>query len=90
VYSAFAGNLLMSVLFCAMLVRRRSLAGQSIWLALCKLIGTAAASAEFHTRAPDNQLLHVLFAACALFDLGYVALLVWQARASRVALFARL
>ncbi|MFI5937061.1 hypothetical protein [Actinoplanes sp. NPDC051494] len=41
-YSAFAQNLLMSVLFLSMLHRRRSASGQSNFIAVNKLLGTLA------------------------------------------------
>ena len=39
-YAAFGQNLMMSVLFVAMILRRDSLRGQSIYIALGKLLGT--------------------------------------------------
>jgi len=39
-YTAFGQNLMMSVLFLAMLLRRNSLRGQSIYVAVCKFLGT--------------------------------------------------
>ena len=39
-YAAFGQNLMMSILFVAMLLRRRSLRGQSMAIAISKLLGT--------------------------------------------------
>ena len=39
-YAAFGQNLMMSILFVAMLLRRDHLRGQSISIAVCKLLGT--------------------------------------------------
>jgi hypothetical protein len=39
-YTAFGQNLLMSTLFVAMLLRRGDVRGQSVYIALCKLLGT--------------------------------------------------
>lgn len=39
-YAAFGQNLMMSILFVAMLLRRDSLRGQSLSIALCKFLGT--------------------------------------------------
>ena len=43
-YVAFIQNLMMSLLFINMLNRRNSLAGQSAWIALFKMVGSAAAT----------------------------------------------
>ena len=39
-YAAFGQNLMMSILFVAMIIRRDSLRGQSIYIAICKFLGT--------------------------------------------------
>src|SRR5262245_10844788 len=79
-YAAFGQNLLMSVLFITMLYRRRSLRGQSIWIALCKLIGTALASLAFYLysdRFRGSVLLNFLYVSILVYDLIYVGL-VWR------------
>lgn len=90
VYAAFGQNLLMSVLFIAMLYHRRSLRGQSIWIALSKLVGTALASVAFSLHADIVErsiLLPLLFGAILVYDLIYVGMVaIWprtEARATR-------
>lgn len=46
-YSAFGMNLIMSVLYIEMALKRRSSAGQSLYVALCKLLGTVFADLAF-------------------------------------------
>lgn len=74
-YAAFGQNLMMSILFITMLYRRRSLRGQSISIAICKLIGTACASLAFFLYASISQqsvLLPFLYVAILGFDIIYV------------------
>lgn len=49
-YSAFGANLLMAVLFITMLYARRSLRGQSLSIALSKMLGTALYSLAYYLR----------------------------------------
>src|SRR5919205_4690336 len=79
VYSAFSQNLMMSILFIAMLYSRRSLRGQSVWIALLKMAGTALASLAFYFYNPDyggSILLPFLYVAILVYDGIYVALIV--------------
>jgi hypothetical protein len=83
-YSAFGQNLLMSVLFIAMLYRRKSLRGQSISIALSKMFGTALASSAFYLYSPVSEgsvLLPFLYVAILVYDLIYVAM-AWVQRAA--------
>ncbi len=71
VYSAFGQNLMMSILFIAMLRSRGSLRGQSVGIALLKLGGTALASFAFYFHNPDyagSVLLTFLYVATLIFD----------------------
>jgi len=79
-YAAFLQNLLMSVLFITMLVRRGSREGQSFLIAISKWLGTLAptilfgviGSGAFHG---PSFLVLVLGLLCSLFDLIYIYLL---------------
>jgi len=74
-YSAFGQNLLMSVLFLAMLRARGSPRGQSVMIALSKALGTGLASVAFYLYSPLSQgsvLLPFLYVAILAFDLMYV------------------
>ena len=75
VYSAFAQNLLMSALFIQMLWRRNSADGQSIYIALFKLTGTAIPSVYFYLLFPGAPLLVYLFICISLLDTIYFILL---------------
>jgi hypothetical protein len=81
-YSAFLQNLLMSVLFIAMLVRRGNREGQSLTIAVCKWIGTLAPTILFGVLGdggfPHGSFL-ILIAGifCSVFDLTYIRLL-WK------------
>ena len=81
-YSAFGQNLLMSVLFIAMLYARRSLRGQSVPIAISKMLGTALASLAFYLYSPLSEgsiLLPFLYVAILVFDLVYVGM-AWVRR----------
>jgi hypothetical protein len=79
-YAAFLQNLLMSVLFITMLVRRGSREGQSFVIAVNKWIGTLAPTILFGVigsgafRNPSFLIL-VLGLLCSVFDLVYIYLL---------------
>ena len=82
-YSAFGQNLMMSVLFCAMLYARGSLRGQSPWIALLKMLGTLLASVAFYFFDPGydgSTLLPLLFVAILIFDGVYLAMTVVYGR----------
>lgn len=78
-YAAFLQNLLMSVLFITMLVRRGSREGQSFVIAISKWIGTLAPTILFGVigsgafRGPSFLIL-VLGVLCSVFDLIYIYL----------------
>jgi hypothetical protein len=87
-YSAFGINLLMSVLFIAMLYHRRSLRGQSIPIAVCKLLGTALiSSACYFYVSPSvgyqSSILVFLYISTFVCDTIYVGLLVYMQQRER-------
>ncbi len=73
-YSAFAQNLMMSILFIAMLVRRGDVRGQSMYIALFKWIGTLAPTILV-TLATGSRLVLILGACIFLYDVVYVVML---------------
>jgi hypothetical protein len=80
-YSAFLQNLLMSVLFIAMLVKRWSREGQSLIIAVGKWLGTLAPTILFGIVGdggfPNGSFLIVMVGMlCAVFDLIYIGLLL--------------
>jgi hypothetical protein len=74
-YAAFGQNLMMSVLFVAMLLKRQEVKGQSIYIALFKMAGTLLPSILFFLRFPFSPLLNFLYVAIFVFDLIYAVLL---------------
>jgi hypothetical protein len=84
-YSAFLQNLLMSVLFIDMLVRRGSREGQSLTIAISKWIGTLAPTILFgilgHTGFPEGSVLITTAGGlCSVFDLIYIWMLARNQR----------
>ena len=74
-YAAFGQNLMMSILFVSMLINRKGIDGQSLYIALFKMIGTGLSSLAFYLYRPiaqDSILLQFLFIAIFVFDLIYV------------------
>jgi hypothetical protein len=92
VYAAFGQNLLMSVLFVFMFFKRgNSLRGQSIFIAIFKMVGTALTSLHFFLFEPASQnsfVLPFLFVSIFLFDLFYTVLIVKQYKKNHKSLFA--
>jgi hypothetical protein len=85
-YSAFGQNLMMSILFVAMLYSRGSLRGQSVSIAALKMGGTALASFAFYFFNPEYEgsiLLPFLFVAILVFDGLYLAATAVLARRER-------
>jgi hypothetical protein len=79
-YTAFGQNLLMSILFIRMLLDRKDLAAQSLYIGAAKMIGTFCASLIVFCYIP-NSALTVFFAwAILFFDLAYIALYIRKSR----------
>lgn len=74
-YSAFLQNLLMSIMFIEMYLKRKNMHGQSILLAIAKWIGTLAPTIIFGIMN-NNWVVLVCGIFCTVFDLIYIALLV--------------
>jgi len=90
-YTAWGGNLLMSALFVQLVLQRRSVAGQSVWIALSKLLGTLCFDVAQAVKTPSwplhgdlGPLMMVLYVGCAALDLLYLGLLVRQCRAEGI------
>lgn len=74
-YSAFLQNLLMSVLFISLYVKRGSMEGQSVLLAVAKWIGTLAPTILMGIMTFNGVVL-VCGIFCTMFDLIYIGLLL--------------
>jgi len=88
VYAAFLQNLLMSVLFIAMFVQRRSTEGQTLLIAVSKWIGTAAPTVLMGVLGIQDVLepnLLVLTTGSLIFiiDFVYVVILYHAKKAER-------
>lgn len=85
-YSAYIQNLIMSVMFIAMLEKRQSSKGQSMLLATAKWIGTLAplgiVSMNYGT-SDFQPLIIILGIFCSVFDLLYMYLLSRRIKAER-------
>jgi hypothetical protein len=90
-YTAYLGNLVMSALFIAMLLRRGSSRGQSMYIAIGKLVGTAAVTVECLRlgRDPQPQLIILLGAGIFVLDAAYAVMLYGQLVEERVDPWAR-
>jgi hypothetical protein len=91
-YSAYLGNLAMSALFVAMLLRRGSSRGQSMYIAVLKLLGTLVVTVEclrLH-RDPEPALLALLAAGTLALDLLYAGMLHRKLVEERISPWARL
>ena len=74
-YAAFLQNLLMSVLFIGMLVRRGSTEGQSLTIAVSKWLGTLAPTIAFGMLGRPKPFIIVVGLLCSAFDLIYIWML---------------
>ncbi len=74
-YAAFGQNLMMSILFVMMFFKRKDLSGQSVYIALFKMMGTILASILIFSIKPDSVLLNTLYIGILFFDVLYLILL---------------
>ena len=74
-YAAFGQNLMMSILFVVMLLRRGDVSGQSIYAAIFKMVGTIMPSLLFFGRDQSSLLMNTLYLSIFAFDGVYVWLL---------------
>ncbi|MFJ9817664.1 hypothetical protein ACIRU3_20815 [Streptomyces sp. NPDC101151] len=86
--TAFGSNLAMSAMFLAMLAARRGTRGQSVGIAVAKLLGTACASLSMLTDPDgepryDSALMYYLYIGCFLLDLAYAYAVFAVGRAER-------
>jgi hypothetical protein len=83
-YIAFQINLIMSMLFIHMLLSDRSAAGQSMYIAISKMIGTACASISIYLLQPSSILLAFLYVSIFVFDLVYSVLLYLKIKEQQI------
>lgn len=75
IFTAFQINLVMSMLFISMLLSRGHVRGQSMYIAIAKMIGTGCASILFYLISPASMLLIFLYLSIFLLDAVYLVLL---------------
>ncbi len=75
-YAAFGQNLMMSICFVLLLASRKTMEGQSIYVGIFKLIGTALPSFLFFTKYPQSVLLNTLYLSILVFDIMYVFMIL--------------
>jgi len=73
-YTAFAQNLMMSLLFISMLARRNNVDGQSMYIAIFKWLGTLAPTIQFFAQT-GSKLILIFGIGCFLYDVIYIGLL---------------
>jgi hypothetical protein len=73
-YTAFAQNLMMSVLFISMLVRRGNVDGQSIYIAIFKMLGTLAPTVQMSVQT-GSKLILIFGIGCFIYDVVYIGML---------------
>ncbi len=91
-YSALGQNFLMSILFMIMLFQRNSLMGQSIYIALVKMVGSALYGLSAYIFVPLAQksvVIQYLSLTILFFDLTYVVAIYYMARKTKIELWAR-
>lgn len=74
-YSAFAQNVLMSVMFVVMLRRRGSTEGQSMVIAVAKWLGTLAPAIQQGIVEEFNIYIILCGVLCSVWDILYIAML---------------
>jgi hypothetical protein len=88
-YASFIDNLMMSLLFINMLYNR-GVRGQSIYIAISKMIGTLAISVAYLVRYPSAPLQWHLSGSILFFDLLYTGLLYARLREEKINPWSRL
>ncbi|MDQ3848651.1 MAG: hypothetical protein M3261_06820 [Thermoproteota archaeon] len=91
-YTAFGQNLMMSILFVSMLLNRNSLRGQSIYIAIFKLLGTGISSLAFYLYQPISQgslLMPFLYISIFVCDIIYLSLIYQKYREHKLPIFGK-
>jgi hypothetical protein len=92
-FSAFLQNVLMSILFIGLLIRRTTTEGQSLLIAIAKCLGTLAATLGIYVKIspkgtfelPNWEVfLVILGILCFVFDVLYIVLLTRKKRQKTV------
>lgn len=73
-YTGFALNVIMSILFSFMIMRRQSVEGQSVYIAISKWLGSLAAYGFMLADGIQGPVVNLLYGVVFVFDLFYI----WQ------------
>lgn len=79
-YTGWGDQLLISASFIALLTRRRSSAGQSMYIGLSRMLGTVALIPVQHHVTPHSRLLAYIFVVSPILDAVYLVMLHRQCR----------
>lgn len=74
-FAAYLMNAIMSILFCQHMFHKETVEGLSIWVAICKFLGTLAPTCIGLIWMPGQYFVYCLAAICAIFDIVYITLL---------------
>jgi hypothetical protein len=88
-YLAFGLNFMMSALFISMLLRRNSVRGQSIYIALFKMVGTVLPAIMSALLFPGSLLLGFLYVFTFMLDLIYTVALYAKLREAGISPWRR-
>ena len=91
-YAAFGMNLMMSILFITMLLSRNDLRGQSIYIALFKMLGTGIISIAYYLYQPIAQgsfILPFLFVSIFIYDSIYLGMIYQKYREYNIPIWNR-
>ena len=92
VYTAFGQNLVMSVLFITMLLSRNGIRGQSVYIALFKMLGTGVISLAFYLYQSISQesiLLPTLYVSIFVVDMIYLILIYQKSKENKISPWLR-
>lgn len=78
-YAAFSQNLMMSVLFISLIVKRGNTKGQSIYIAIFKMIGSFLPAIALYIYF-KSELITILSSATLFFDIVYIVLVYKYSR----------
>lgn len=83
-YTGFGLNMMMSILFVFMMMRRNSVEGQSVYIAISKWLGSLAAYGFMLADGIQTPVVNVLYAVVFVFDVFYVWQVYAQCRAEGI------
>ncbi len=89
-YAAFGQNLMMSILFVTMLLQRKNVDGQSLYIAIFKMVGTLLPAILTFLLCPQSKLLHFLSIMIFIFDCIYIVMVYKKCRKLKINPWLRL